>query len=221
MQYTSAVMAHAPSSRSRRLLAASIAAGPVFYGTAIGQMLTRAGFDITRHPLSLLSLGEAGWIQSVNFIVTGLLVLVGAWAFRQTMVSGPGSAAGPLLVGLFGAGTAFAGLFPPDPAFGFPPGAPPGMPTRMSIHSMLHGIGFDVAFLSLIVATFLFARHYSMLSLPGWRVYSIATGVVTPMLIIAGMAPQPVMDAIYFVAGMLAFGWLSAVAWRQRTATRV
>lgn len=219
MQYSAAAPAHATSCQARRLLVAGIAAGPIFYGTAIAQMLTRAGFDVTRHPLSLLSLGEAGWIQAANFIVTGLLVLAGAVAFRQAMANAPGATSGPLLIGLFGVGTALAGLFPPDPAFGFPPGAAPGVPTQMSVHSMLHGIGFDVAFLALIIATFVFARRYGTLSLRGWRAYSMATGVVTTVLIIAGMVLQPVMGIIYFVTGMVAFSWLSAVAWRAYVCT--
>jgi hypothetical protein len=46
------------------------------------QALTRDGFDPTRHPLSLLSLGELGWVQIANFVVTGVLYLacaVGMW----------------------------------------------------------------------------------------------------------------------------------------------
>jgi hypothetical protein len=40
------------------------------------QAVTRTGFDLTRHPASLLSLGEFGWVQVGNFIVAGLLVVV-------------------------------------------------------------------------------------------------------------------------------------------------
>jgi Protein of unknown function (DUF998) len=49
------------------LLACRLMAGPLFVGVAVGQVLLRDGFDLTRHPLSLLSLGELGWIQVTNF----------------------------------------------------------------------------------------------------------------------------------------------------------
>jgi hypothetical protein len=42
------------------------------------QARTRDGFDLTRHDLSLLTDGPYGWIQSANFILTGLLVIAAA-----------------------------------------------------------------------------------------------------------------------------------------------
>jgi len=41
------------------------------------QMLVRDGFDIRRHALSLLTNGDLGWIQILNFVLTGLLVIAG------------------------------------------------------------------------------------------------------------------------------------------------
>ena len=58
-----------------RLLTAGIAAGPLFLGVWAMQAFTRTGFDPSRHPLSLLSLGNLGWIQIANFAVTGALYL--------------------------------------------------------------------------------------------------------------------------------------------------
>ena len=45
---------------TRALLAAGVVAGPLFYVMVGIQALTRPGFDIRRHPLSLLSLGDLG-----------------------------------------------------------------------------------------------------------------------------------------------------------------
>jgi hypothetical protein len=42
------------------------------------QMLVRHGFDIRRHALSLLTNGDLGWIQILNFVLPGLLVIAGA-----------------------------------------------------------------------------------------------------------------------------------------------
>ena len=78
---TSTTMPRAAVARAvptRTLLAGGIAAGPVFGVVAAAQVLTRDGFDLSRQPLSLLALGELGWIQIANFVVSGLLALAGA-----------------------------------------------------------------------------------------------------------------------------------------------
>jgi hypothetical protein len=205
---------------TKALLSSAVVAGPIFFALAIAQMLTRTGFDIARHPLSLLSLGEFGWVQRTNFIVTGLLVLVGAVGFRRAMTTGPGATWGPILVALFGAGTVVAGLFPPDAAFGFPPGTPEGVPAHISSHGLLHGVGFDVAFLSLIFATFVFARRYPARSQRGWRTYSIRTGIAIPVLIVAGMTLVRFMGIAFFLTALIAFGWLSTLGSLHRTQLR-
>ena len=95
-------------------------AGPLFVLVAAAQVLTRDGFDITRQPLSLLSLGDNGWIQIANFIVSGVLVLAFAVGLRRTLASGRGRTWGPVLIGGYGAGLVVAGIFTPDPSQGFP-----------------------------------------------------------------------------------------------------
>src|SRR5688500_8785847 len=63
----------AQTTRTRRLLACGIIAGPVFLTVTMVQAITRRGFDLSRHPVSLLSLGDFGWLQIANFVVTGAL----------------------------------------------------------------------------------------------------------------------------------------------------
>ena len=58
------------------MLAAGLLAGPLFVATATLQILTRDGFDLRRHPISLLSVGEQGWLQVTNFIVAGVLSII-------------------------------------------------------------------------------------------------------------------------------------------------
>jgi hypothetical protein len=115
-----------------------------------------------------------GWVQEMNSIAAGFLMIAGAIGFRRTMSTGPEVKWGPLLISLLGAGTVVAGVFPLDAAFGFPPGSPQGAPTHLSSHGPLHGVGFDVAFLSLIMAEFLFARRYRLGSRRGWHLFSIS-----------------------------------------------
>src|SRR5712692_8815139 len=108
----------------KALLACGLAAGPFYFAVSLAQAWTRPGFDLTRHPLSLLSTGDLGWIQITNFIVSGVLVVAGSVGMRRALRTGRASTWGPLLVGLFGVGLIGAGIFAPDPAAGFPPGTP-------------------------------------------------------------------------------------------------
>jgi hypothetical protein len=60
------------------LLVCGLIAGPVFIAANLIQAFTRAGFDLARHPISLLSLGSLGWLHIANFGVSGILCLLGA-----------------------------------------------------------------------------------------------------------------------------------------------
>src|SRR4029453_19382486 len=57
------------------LLACGVVAGPLYVVGARPLVPAREGFDLRRHPLSLLSLGDLGWIQIANFTVSGLLAI--------------------------------------------------------------------------------------------------------------------------------------------------
>jgi hypothetical protein len=53
------------------LLRAGAVAGPLWLTVSLTQATIRPGFDITRHPLSVLSNGDLGWIQITNFLTAG------------------------------------------------------------------------------------------------------------------------------------------------------
>jgi hypothetical protein len=55
-----------PAIHRTRLLMCGIVAGPLFLAVWFVHAVTREGFDLTRHPMSLLSLGDLGWIQIAN-----------------------------------------------------------------------------------------------------------------------------------------------------------
>ncbi len=58
-------------SLTRILLLCGAIAGPLFILTVLIQDYTRPGFDPRLDPLSLLSLGDWGWVQIVNFVLAG------------------------------------------------------------------------------------------------------------------------------------------------------
>lgn len=198
------------------LLGGAVSA-PFFYFIAIAQAFTRTGFDIRRHAISTLTLGELGWIQSANFIVTGLLALLTAFALRNSLRGGKGSIWGPLLIGIYGLGMTAAGFFRPDPGLSFPPGAPEGMPTAMSVGASLHSAAFFTAFLCLIAACLVFARRFANQDERGWSTYCLASAVIAPLLIGLGMGLNTWIGVIMGIAGMVAFGFVSALALRFRS----
>src|SRR5262245_12603965 len=109
---------------TKTLLTCGIVAGPLYIIVGLIQMAIRPGFDITRHSGSLLANGDLGWIQILNFLVTGGLLIAGAVGLKRALPSGLGSKWAPLMLGLYGLGLIGAGIFRADPALGFPPGTP-------------------------------------------------------------------------------------------------
>jgi hypothetical protein len=69
-----------PSSRPSIFLACGMVAGPLFFLVFTVAGLVRPDYDPLRHPVSSLEFGPTGWVQALNFIVTGTLVtlLLGA-----------------------------------------------------------------------------------------------------------------------------------------------
>src|SRR5256885_6259149 len=159
---------------------------------ALVQAFTRPGFDLRRHAISMLSLGDLGWIQTSNFVATGLLVLALAAGVRRALHPGRAGTWGPLLLGAYGIGMLSAGVFPTDPALGFPAGAPAGEPATFSWHANLHNVAFMVAFTGLVAACLVLARREAGLGRWGWAAYCAGTGLAAPALIAlaaAGVLP--------------------------------
>jgi hypothetical protein len=205
--------ATAPSTRA--LLACGAAAGPLFLVVAAIQVVTRDGFDITRHAVSLLSNGDLGWIQITNFEATGLLTVLGAVGMRRALRGGRGAKWGPLLLGGYGLSLVAAGIFRADPALGFPPGTPADA-TAVSWHGVLHFVAGGIGFLSLIAACFVFASRYAALGRSGWAWYSRATGVVF-FVAFAGIASGsrvPGLNVAFALAVVVAWTWVTATAIR-------
>lgn len=200
----------------RLLLIGGVISAPLFYLVVIVQVFTRTGFDIRRHAISSLELGDLGWIQSANFIVTGFLAVLAAIGIRGILRGGKGGTWGSLLIGTYGVGMIMAGLFPPDPGLGFPSGAPEGMPTSMSVHAALHSMAFFIAFISLIAATIVFARRFTALGERWWSTYCIVTGILALLLTILGMVFNSWIGVIMGISGIVAFGWVSVLANRLR-----
>ena len=204
-----ATPAGASRQATARLLTAGIAAGPLFLTVCAAQALTRTGFDPSRHPLSLLSLGSLGWIQIANFAVTGALYLAYAAGLRRALPAGRGATWAPRLVAAIGTGLITAGVFLTDAGAGFPPGAPAGKPD-MSWHGALHELGFTIVLLSWTIACWAFRRRFTALRQPGWARACLAC--LTAATVIGAWPDINSFSIRIVVATAVQFGFLAAVA---------
>jgi len=197
---------------TRALLVCGTITGPLFFVVAIIQALTRPGYNIRLNAISQLSLGDLGWIQITSFLLTGLLAVACAVGARRLLSGKKGGTWGAILIGTFGLGLIVAGIFPPDPGFGFPPGAPAGPTMPMSGHAGLHALGFFLSMLSLIANCFVFVRRFGSLGQQGWLTYSVVSGVATVALIALTNLFMSWAGVIVALAGAVAFGWVTATA---------
>jgi hypothetical protein len=197
---------------TRLLLAAGVVAGPLFVTVAAVQAITREGFDLRRHPLSLLSLGDLGWIQIANFIASGLLSVAFAAGMWRLLHPGRAGTWGPTLVGLFGLGLIIGGAFVTDPDLGFPPGVPPAK--NPSWHGIVHDIGPGVAFDALLLACLVLLRRFIGLRQRVWAAYSAATAVA--LLLLTWWPSTAGISLRLAVAVVVAFAWMTALAVRLR-----
>ena len=203
---------------TRVLLLCGVVAGPLYVIVGVIEMLTRPGFDPTRHDLSLMSNGDWGWIHISLLILTGLLTIAGAVGMRRVLRGGRGGTWGPILLGIYGLGLIGAGFFTADPALGFPPGTPADA-HAISWHGLLHFICGVIGFLGLIAACFVFARRFAAQRQRGWVAYSVATGVIY-LAAFAGIAVgsnsvgviTTIVILAFSVAVVLGWAWVSAMA---------
>lgn len=191
---------------TRGPLWAGLAAGPLFLATALGQATVREGFDLTRHPLSLLALGEGGWVQIANFVVSGALVVAAASGMARVPEAGTW---GPRLVGVFGVGLVLSGVFVTDAGAGFPAGAPAGAPV-MSWHGIAHEIGFGVAVLGWTAACAVVARRFA--ARRRWGRAAATAGAALATFAVVGWPDPATFSVRLVVASAIQFALVAALS---------
>jgi hypothetical membrane protein len=206
----------APTTRScdpatavtRSLLGWGAVAGPFYLAVSLAQALSREGFDLSRHPWSLLENGSLGWIQSANFVLTGAMVAAFAVGLARAGRVQPVGRWAPRLLALYGAGLAAAGVFTADPMAGFPVGAEQTPTWHGALHLAAGGIGF----LGMVAACLVLGRRFAAAGRRGWALASRVTGIAF-LAAFAGITTGSPAATLPFVAGVvLSFGWLTALA---------
>jgi hypothetical protein len=200
-------------------LAAGVLAPILFTLVYFVEGATRPGYDPMRHQVSLLSLGDGGWVQVASFLVTGALLAVFASGLRQSLDGAPGGRAAPLALALSGVGFLLAGLFSTQPLFGYPPGTPEGMPADVTPASLLHVLGAGLLFFGLVAAAVAMAHHDRRTGHPGRSKAPLLVAVIVLVTFGAsggGPSGQLLFPAIsgllQRVALLVGLGWVLAVA---------
>lgn len=211
------------SIRATILLTAGIAAGPIYILVGVIEILTRPGFDMTRHDLSLMANGDWGWVHMLMLIVTGLLTGAGALGLRHVIKDEPSGTWGPLMLGLYGLGLVGAGIFSADPANGFPIGAPEGQ-AQITANGMLHFISGALGFVGLIAACFILAQYFKAKNERSWAGYSRLTGVLFGAAFVGiamgsngSGAILTIVVLAFTAAVLLGWAWVSVVFAKFKT----
>ena len=77
---------------TRALLRCGIVAGPLFVAVAAVQVLTRDGFDLRRHPISMLSVGDLGAVELNEAFATQSLASMRRLGLDPDIVNNDGGA---------------------------------------------------------------------------------------------------------------------------------
>ncbi len=190
---------------TERLLLCGAIAGPAFVLVVLLQDYTRPGMDPRTQDLSLLALGDWGWIQTLNFIGTGVLDLLYAVGLRRRLHGGRSGTAAPVLIALYGLGLVSAGLFQDDPANGFPPGVI--APSELSWHATLHDLAGLVAFFALTGGLLALGRAFLERHERSWALYATVSAAAL-LAVFLGTAGT-VWEARGFRLATL-IGWIAA-----------
>jgi hypothetical protein len=193
-------------SLTRILLLCGAIAGPLFILTVLIQDYTVPAFNPRLQPLSLLSLGEWGWVQMVNFVLAGVLNLLYAGGLWRRLHPGRAGTWGPLLIGAYGLGLIAVGVFRTDPANGFPPGVL--APTHPSWHGVIHALGGLFIFVVLAAALAVFVRFFLARKERWWAFYCMASAVLILLFFFGGINTTALMARFLRLATLV--GWMAA-----------
>ncbi len=200
--------------RTRTLLGGLVAGVAVFGTVSLAQVATREGFDLVRFPLSMLSNGDLGWLQITNFLVSGVLTIIGAVGLRRALRGTPGGTWAPRLMLANGIGLFLAGPFVLQGGGGFPVGDP-GV-DGMTAGTIGHIVVGSIAFFSLIAACYVLGRHYSRAGERGLALGSRIAGTAFLVGDVYSMSGGYAGSLVLAITALSAMTWLAVVAIVER-----
>jgi hypothetical protein len=192
---------------TRSLLGWGVVAGPFYVVFGLVLALTRPGFDLTHDALSLLTLGEFGWLQRLNLVLTGLMAAAAAVGILRAIRNGRGLAMGVLTL-VYAAGLVLSAVFPPDPVAGFPPGSAGG---SFTLSGMLHLLFGALGFVAIAAAAFAHAAWSRSIGARGRGTLSVVLGILVLVGFAGGAAlsQSSVGVALLWIAVLAQLLWLA------------
>lgn len=160
--------------------------------------LTRPGFDLGRDALSILLIGELGWLQALNLVLSGLMVVVAAIGLSRAP---EWSKLAAVLVGIYGLGLVLSAFAAPDR-----PGSGEG-----SIGGILHLAFGGIGFLALGVVAILAASWFRRTGRGSGARWSLVAGIVVLAAFIAGgaLSGGGAGVALLWIAVVVGWAWLA------------
>lgn len=202
--------------RTPRLLLAGVPIFPIFIGVSLLLTVVSPPFSLARHEISLLLVGQFGWLQMANFILTGVLGLAFAIGLWRNLHGQKAGTWGPILLGVFGIAFLLAGVFHPDPQLGYPVGAPMGVPAPQTSASTIHSLAFSILALAIIAAGFVFARRFIAEGKRSLGIYSLINSLaIITFVMLGGVSMESGNGGIYlFGAAVTISSWVSVIAYQ-------
>ena len=158
------------------LAAAGIAGPAIFAVIAPVQSLLRADYNLVAHPISALAAGPSGWVQDVNFLLFGALMIAFAIGLHLGVRPSRAGVVGLAFLVLSGVGLVWAGLFPATDATG-----------AFRENPLLHIPGFIMTFLGAGIGLIVMSRR--MAGDPRWQnvaTYALTSGIAIVILFLVG-----------------------------------
>ena len=202
----------AETDMGRWLLFAGVAAALLFFIVPTIEVFRRPAFDISRHAISMLSLGEGGWKMKAVFAVSGVLTFACAVGMFGALGRGWAGIAALLLIGAYGVGLVRAGIYDAPAGLGFPAGTPLDQQPVMTREATLHSVAFMVAFGGLTLACFALGTHFLLEEQLALGVASLTAGLALPGVLAFGVSSKIAPGVAFYWAGMLGWLWLAITA---------
>lgn len=144
---------------------------PVFFVTTFTiEGWLRPGYSAASMFVSELSLGPWGWVQIVNFLITGTLIFLFGRGLVAQLKTGKAAKFGPIILQIIGLSLVASGPFITDPSVIF---------DQHSIHGIIHGIFGAIVFSLAPISCFIFLRRFRSDS--SWRLFAwwaLAVGIL-------------------------------------------
>lgn len=182
------------------------------YDTLTGFGWTPGGSYGVNYPSSL-ALGRFGWAQMANFALLGISLIGLAVALYRSVRPGRPARVAPVLMGIAGFGFLLS-VFPTD-------NGPPHAPATW--HGMLHGAGFVIAFLPLVLSMLFLAvssRGDSRWNGYVWIGPAVAVVALVSFIGLAAIMPATVDQIPFYMTLIVLFIGITLIGLRVRSLAR-